>query len=91
VLVKFFAGIRDKTGCKEADIPHEKDVRTLLHALSAKYGPELQKKLLSEDGMRPGPEIIIFVNGRHLEHIGGIEASLQPDDVVLVFPVMAGG
>ena len=91
MLVKFFAGIRDKTGCKESDIPHEKDVRTLLHALSARYGPELRKKLLSEDGMQPGPEIIVFVNGRHLEHIGGIEACLQPDDVVLVFPLMAGG
>jgi molybdopterin synthase sulfur carrier subunit len=91
VLVKFFAGIRDKTGCRETNIPHEKNVRTLLHALSAKYGAGLQKKLLSDDGMQPGPEIIIFVNGRHLEHVGGIEAPLQPDDVVLVFPVVAGG
>ena len=91
MLVKFFADIRDKTGCKEADIPYENTVRTLLHALSAKYGPELRKKLLSEDGMRLGPQILIFVNGRHLEHIGGIEAPLQPDDIVLVFPLMAGG
>jgi len=91
VLVKFFAGIRDETGCKETDIPHEKDVRTLLHALSAKYGPELRRRLLSEDGTRSGPDIIILVNGRHLEHIGGLEALLQPDDVVLVFPVVAGG
>ena len=91
MLVKFFANIRDKTGCKETDIPYEKNVRSLLHALSAKYGPELRKKLLSADGMQPDPHIIIFVNGRHLEHIGGIEAALQPDDVVLIFPVMAGG
>jgi molybdopterin synthase sulfur carrier subunit len=91
VLVKFFAGIRDKTGCKETNIPHEKDVRALLYALSAKYGAGLQTKLLSEDGMRLGPGIIIFVNGRNLEHLGGIETPLQPDDVVLVFPVVAGG
>jgi molybdopterin synthase sulfur carrier subunit len=31
------------------------------------------------------------VNGRHLEHIGGIETPLQPGDVVLLFPVVAGG
>jgi molybdopterin synthase sulfur carrier subunit len=91
VLVKFFAGIRDKTGCKETDIPHEKDVRTLLQALGARYGADLQKTLLSGDGMQPDPEIIIFVNGRHLDHIGGVEAPLQPDDVVLIFPVVAGG
>lgn len=91
MLVKFFASIRDKTGCKETSIPHEKNVRALLHALSARYGPGLQKKLLSEDGMQPGREVIIFVNGRHLEHMGGIEASLQPDDMVLIFPVLAGG
>jgi len=91
VVVKFFAGIRDKTGCKETNIPHEKDVHALLHALSAKYGAKLQTKLLSEDGMQLAPGILIFVNGRHLAHIGGIEAPLQPNDVVLVFPVVAGG
>lgn len=91
MLVKFFAYLRDRTGCKEAQVPYEKDVRTLLHALSDKYGPGLRKKLLSEDGSQPGPEVIILVNGRALEHVGGMETPLQPDDVVLIFPVVAGG
>jgi molybdopterin synthase sulfur carrier subunit len=91
VLVKFFAGLRGITGCREADVPPEPDVRALLHALSARYGFGMRAKLLSGDGLRPGPEIIILVNGRHLEHIGGIETPLQPGDVVLLFPVVAGG
>ena len=37
------------------------------------------------------PEIIILINGRHVGHLGGISAPLNPDDRVDIFPVVAGG
>ena len=38
-----------------------------------------------------GPEIIFLINGRHVNHLGGTAAPLNPDDRVDVFPVVAGG
>jgi len=89
--VKFFAFIRDCTGCKEADIPYEEDIRSLVNALCSRYGNSLRKKLLSGDGESLSPEVIIMINGRHVEHLGGISAPLKPDDLVSIFPVVAGG
>lgn len=89
--VKFFAYLRDFTGCKVTDFPYEEDVYHLAHALCDAYGRRLREKMLTPDGEALGEEIIILINGRHVEHLGGIHAKLKPDDVVAVFPVVAGG
>lgn len=89
--VKFFAFIRDCTGCKEVDFPYEEDIYKLVHALCGRYGKKLRDRVLSGDGESLSPEIIIMVNGRHVEHLGGIRAPLKPDDLVQIFPVVAGG
>jgi molybdopterin synthase sulfur carrier subunit len=88
--VKFFAFIRDVTGCKEADLPDSGDVRALAEALSARFGPALREKLFTKGG-ELHPEIIILVNGRHVSHLGGLDAPLTTGDVVSVFPMVAGG
>lgn len=89
--VKFFAFIRDCTGCKEVDFPYEEDVRKLTYALCDHYGKGLRERMLSTDGEHLSPEIIVMINGRHVEHLGGINAPLRPDDLVHIFPVVAGG
>lgn len=89
--VKFFAFIRDCTGCKEVDFPYEEDIYKLTHALCGRYGKKLWNRMLSEDGENLSPEIIVMINGRHVDHLGGIHAPLKPDDLVQIFPVVAGG
>lgn len=89
--VKFFAYLREYTGCKIVNFPYEEDIYHLAHALCARYGEKLRKKMLSEDGESLGEEIIILVNGRHVEHLNGIHTKLVPEDVVSIFPVVAGG
>lgn len=89
--VKFFAYLREYTGCKVTDVPYEPDIYHLAHALCDTYGGKLRAKMLSADGEDLGEEIIILVNGRHVEHLGGIRAKLEPGDVVSIFPVVAGG
>ena len=91
MMVKFFAGIRSITGCRESDIHHQADLRGLLCALGEQYGLRMRQKVLARDGQGLGAEIVILVNGRHVEHIGGIDAPLGPDDVVQIFPLVAGG
>jgi molybdopterin synthase sulfur carrier subunit len=88
--VKFFAYLRDFTGCKETDVPCQNTIGELTRVLAEKYGPRLREKMLAGDGGL-GPEIIILINGRHVAHLGGINAPLKSDDVVQIFPMVAGG
>jgi molybdopterin synthase sulfur carrier subunit len=93
--VKFFAYIRDYTGCKEADVPYSATVRDLARMLSDQYGKGLRDELFDKkdttNGEHLSPTIIIMVNGRHVAHLGGIDATLKADDVVQIFPLVAGG
>ena len=91
--VRFFAYIRNFTGCAEADIPYQETAGALARFLCDTYGDKLREKIFpsgkTEDQF--GPEIIILINGRHVSHLGGVAAVLKPDDKVDVFPVVAGG
>ena len=94
--VRFFANLRDLTGCAETDIPHEETAGTLARSLCARYGDKLRQKIFPPGD--PGgkeekfnPEIIFLVNGRHISHLGGFAAPLKPDDRVDIFPLVAGG
>ena len=97
--VRFFATIRKITGCAEADLPHKETIGALARSLCDLYGEALRKKIFPTE-MQPngaqgelkfGPEIIFLINGRHVNHLGGTAAPLNPDDRVDVFPVVAGG
>jgi molybdopterin synthase sulfur carrier subunit len=91
VRVKFFAYIRDFTGCKEAELPYRETIGGLARELCGQYGAKLEEKMFSEDGGAFGPDIIVLINGRHVAHLGGLNAPLKPDDTVCVFPMVAGG
>jgi len=102
--VRFFAYIRDYTGCVEAEIPYQETAGALARTLCDIYGEKLRQKIFpGEDSgagkksenkkteLKFGPEIIFLINGRHVNHLGGPAAPLSPDDRVDVFPVVAGG
>ena len=91
--VRFFAHIRDITGCVEADIPHQETVGALARSICELYGEAMRQKIFlagnSDEAF--SPEIIFLINGRHVTHLGGTAAALQPDDRVDIFPMVAGG
>ena len=92
--VRFFAQLRNITGCAEADIPYEETVGGLARSLCTIYGEKLGEKIFPQGNAEEteiGAEIIILINGRHISHLGGVAAPLKPDDLVDVFPVVAGG
>jgi molybdopterin synthase sulfur carrier subunit len=91
MLVKFFAYIRDITGCKETDFPYQETLGSLARALCDHYGEGLRQKIFTKDGEALGPDIIIMINGRHVIHLGGLNAPLKEEDTVYVFPMVAGG
>jgi len=88
--VNFFAYLRDYTDCSEIEVPAVPTVGDLTHVLAERYGPKLGEKLLTPEG-ELGAEIVIMINGRHVVHLGGIGAPLKDDDVVQIFPLVAGG
>jgi molybdopterin synthase sulfur carrier subunit len=88
--VKFFAYLRDYTKCSETDVPAVDSVGELTRFLCTCYGPGFREKMLTANG-ELGPDIIIMINGRHIAHLGGITAPLKDDDVVQIFPKVAGG
>ena len=98
--VRFFAYIRNFTGCAEADIPYRETAGALARSLCERYGDKLQQKFFPPEisggkgkntEEKFGPEIIFLINGRHVSHLGGTAAPLNPDDRVDIFPVVAGG
>lgn len=91
MLVKFFATYRDITKCNSCQLPAPPDVLVLLLALSERYGPALRERLLSPDGLCLGDDAIVMVNGRHITHLQGLATALTEDDVVAIFPLVAGG
>ena len=103
--VRFFAYLRDLTGCAEADVPYQKTAGALARSLCTRYGEKFREKVFPEDSPEApgpnrkknteagkfGPEIIVLINGRHVNHLGGVAAPLKPEDRVDIFPVVAGG
>ena len=90
--VRFFATIRNLTGCVETDFPYQETAGALARSLCEHYGEALQKKIFPSGSIDAfGPEIIFLINGRHVNHLGGTAAPLIPGDRVDVFPVVAGG
>lgn len=87
--VKFFAYMRDYTGCKEIQTQRCDDVKALLHKLCERFGREFCRKVLNGDEL--SDEIIILVNGRHIAHLDGINTKLDENDEISIFPVVAGG
>jgi molybdopterin synthase sulfur carrier subunit len=90
VIIRYFADIRELTGCKEETwTKAEQDMRSLLEGLAAKHGSAFGKRVF--DGDHLNSTIIIFINGRDVAHLQGINSPLKSDDVVAIFPMVAGG
>ena len=93
--VRFFAYIRNFTGCAETDIPVQETAGALARLLCERYGDKLRQKIYpngcDEGNEEFGPEIIILINGRHVCHLQGQATLLNEDDRVDIFPVVAGG
>lgn len=88
--IRYFATIRTLTGENSLrwDQP-EATLGELLRNLCARYGDAFQSWVLDGDNL--GQAIIILVNGCDVRHLAGINTSLQPDDTIAIFPLVAGG
>lgn len=93
MTVQFFAYLRDPgfAGCKETAWDHVGTVRELGEQLCSRYGSKFRGEFFSPGGDQLGERVIVMVNGRRVEFLGGLETPLKPSDTVQIFPVVAGG
>jgi len=87
VKFKFFATLQEAG--REVEVEFEgSTLRDAFEALFSAY-PVLRERIMENDGIRDFYKV--FVNGRDIYHLGGLETELKDGDVVAVFPPVAGG
>ncbi|MFB6250314.1 MAG: ubiquitin-like small modifier protein 1 [Halobellus sp.] len=85
----FFGPFRDSVGMKTVVVDTDAEaVGDLLAELTERY-PELEGRL-REDGELAG-EVVVTLNGSHVQHESGFETSLSDGDVIRVSPAVYGG
>jgi MoaD family protein len=83
-IVKLYANLRKVAGTKELFVAGA-DVGSVLSGL-VRLHPPLEEKILEDEGLRP--HIVVTVNGHH---VTDMKVSLAEEDVVAIFPPIAGG
>jgi molybdopterin synthase sulfur carrier subunit len=91
VTVRLYASLRMAAGDKtvEVALPPSGTAGDLLRSLE-EARPGLVGRLLDEKGQVPR-FVAVFVNGREIRFLGGLDTCLGAADEVDVFPAVAGG
>ncbi|HAK40210.1 MAG TPA: MoaD family protein [Synergistales bacterium] len=89
IRVSFYGMVREIVGEKETQVEAEGSVADLLEALSGRYGMRFGEKVLKTP--ERDLDLILILNGRHIEHIGGLSAAVKEGDHLAVFPLVGGG
>jgi molybdopterin synthase sulfur carrier subunit len=90
--IRFYATLRQVIGGSEVEVELFEDatIREMLEVIFLRY-PALRTELLDEAG-ELYQHVHIFVNGRDAPFLeGGLDASLNREDLVGVFPAVGGG
>jgi sulfur-carrier protein len=91
VQVRIFATLRDVVGTKQVDVPvgETSTVREVLQGMTQDY-PALGAKLWNDQGGLSGL-VNVFVNGRTLFALAGLDTPVTPADTLALFPPVGGG
>jgi molybdopterin synthase sulfur carrier subunit len=90
-VVRLYASLRELAGERHIDVPlpDGASIRDLLRGL-VELRPNLAHCLLDEDGNIPR-SVNVFVNGRDIRYLNGLDTPVTPRDEVTILPPLAGG
>ena len=89
--IRLFATVRELAGAKSIAVPCEDGctVRELINAIHT-VNPLIAAQLLDDQGALSNV-IHIYVRGRNVEYLQGLDSVIDAGDDVLLVPPMAGG
>lgn len=85
--VNLYATLRDLTGEKSLNVSGG-TVKEVIEALAARW-PVIKAELLEGDEVADGYSV--FINGRDVRYLEGLQSPVAEDDVIDIFPPVAGG
>ncbi|MFH0914130.1 MAG: MoaD family protein [Chloroflexota bacterium] len=93
VEVSFGAGLADTLGSSNTTLELSQEGATFAELLSLLMDklPAFKEIAVDPATQRVGDQIVIMVNGRLLDLVGGLQAGLKDGDQVQIFPFLAGG
>ena len=87
----YYAGIRECAGTSKTCVDgFSGTLAGLLRRLEERHGIFLSD-YSGDEGADLLSSMIIMINGRHIAHVGGLDASVSDGDVVTIFPLVGGG
>ena len=87
IKVKLFANIREFTGTKELEVDSG-NVSDVLKKLDEKF-PGFKKMIF--EGEKIKHYINVFLNGKNVLELDGLETELRTNDEIAIFPPVSGG
>lgn len=92
VKVKFSVVFKDVTGIEETDIEiNEKTIENLLEVLIARFGSDFKEKVIDDDTGELRRFVNIFVNGKDIRNLSGLDTEVDDGAEVRLIPAVAGG
>lgn len=84
------SALRRVTGGEKETSVEASNVREALNALASRYGRKFKERIFKEDGGVRGV-IAVYVNGKDIRLLNGLETKLDDGDELAVLPTVAGG
>ena len=90
--IRFVGALRRASGAAELafDCKEGASLMDLVNALT-KEVPALRRNLLDEQLEEPKPSALMFVNGREISVLNGLETKVKDGDEVVFVPIVHGG
>ncbi|WP_078594702.1 ubiquitin-like small modifier protein 1 [Evansella clarkii] len=89
--IKVFANFREICGGKkvELNVDGGQEIQAVLDQLIERF-PPMEEELFTPD-KQIKPMVHVFINGRNIIHLNGLETKVTDEDQIALFPPVAGG